>query len=105
MIDLGNFGLVATFFLAVGALWVALSRFNVRLENNWPLVFYFCLIAWAHSFADSFNPMHIYPAAVCGLLLRFEFMPERLVMLVRFIELALLILIAWDLFEILLRAV
>jgi hypothetical protein len=105
MIDLGNFGLVATFFLAVGALWVALSRFNVRIDNNWPLVFYFCLLMWAHTSGERFNPLVFYPAAVCGLVLRFEFMPERLVLLVRFIELALLILIAWDLFQILLSAV
>lgn len=105
MIDLGNFGLVATFFLAVGALWVALSRFNMRPDSNWPLVFYFCLLAWAHSSGEYFNTLTFYSAAGCGLVLRFEFLPERLVLLVRFIELALLMLIAWDLFQLLLKAV
>jgi uncharacterized membrane protein YoaK (UPF0700 family) len=105
MIDLGNFGLVATFFLAVGALWVALSRFNVRVDNSWPLIFYFCLIAWANTYAERFNPITMYSSALCGLLLRFEFMPERMVMFIRFVELALLIVIAWDLFQILLSAV
>jgi hypothetical protein len=102
MVNLSNFGLIATFLLAVGALWVALSRFSVQTESNWPLVFYGGLTLWFFSYSVPLNPMVLYTAIVCGLLLRFEFLNQRLILLVRFIELILLMMIAWTLFQLLL---
>lgn len=105
MINLESFGLVATFFLAVGALWVALARFTIRPENSWPLVFYGCLLIWANSFENNIDPRILYGAVVCGMLLRFEFLNQKMILIVRFLELAGLIMIAWGLFHILLKAV
>ena len=103
MIDLNNFGLVSTFFLAVGALWVALSRFSVSVDNTWPLVFYAGLVVWGNVHDGVLNPLVLYSGVVCGLMLRFEFLNERLIMVVRLLELALLMLVAWDLFGLLVK--
>lgn len=105
MVYLSNFGLISTFFLAVGALWVALSRFSMRLDSNWPLVFYTCLVLWANTYESTLHPYLVYASVVCGLLLRFEFLNERLVLVIRFVELGALILVAWGLFQLLLQSV
>lgn len=95
---MSNIGFVFTVALLAGSLWLAATRFRLRLENNWPLVYYFGAVVHLNSYAGTLNPYVVYVAVVCALLLRFEFLNERLVALVRIIEVACLLHISWSLF-------
>lgn len=100
---MGNIGLLATFGLTAGTVWLVLMRFRIRPDNSWPLLYYFCAVVYLNSFDLVLNPYVVYVAVICALLLRFEFMNERLVFLVRLIEVASLAHMGWRLFGALLK--
>jgi hypothetical protein len=102
--DVGNIGLLLTFCLGLAAIWIAFSRFRMRLDNSWPLIFYLALVIYSNTYDRVLNPYLLYVAVICALLLRFEFMNERIVYFVRIVEVAALALIAWRLGSVLIRA-
>jgi hypothetical protein len=88
---MGNIGLLATFGLAMASIWIGINRFSMRLENNWPLLYYLGLVVYLNKYDMVLNPYVVYVAVVCGLFVRFEFMNERVVFFVRIIEVASLV--------------
>jgi hypothetical protein len=96
-----NLGLLLTFALAVAAVWLALGRFRMRLENSWPLILYLLMVVYSNSYNQVLNAYVLYVSVVCALLLRFEFMNERVVYFVRWVEVACLSWMAYTMFRIL----
>ena len=88
----------------MGTIWIGLSRFSMRLENSWPLLFYLVLVLYLNSYEQVLNPYVVYVAVVCALFVRFEFMNERLVFFTRVIEVAALAHIGYSLLTTLLKA-
>lgn len=101
--DIGNTGLVATFSLLMGATWIAFMRFRMKPDSSWPLIFYLVLVVYSNQFGRAIPPYVLYIAVVAGLLLRFEFMNERLILFVKVIEVTCLVVIAYHLLKILAR--
>jgi len=92
---MGNIGLLVTIILTAATGWIAFSRFRMRLDNSWPLFYYLGLVMYLNAYDMVLNPYVVYVAVVCALLIRFEFMNERLVFFVRIIEVACLAHIGW----------
>lgn len=100
--DLSNAGLLLTFALAVATVWLAINRFSLKLENNWPLLYYALLVLFSNLYPRAINAYVIYVGVVCGLMLRFEFMNDRVVFFVRLLELVCFAVVGWRLFTLLL---
>lgn len=98
---LSNVGLLLTFALAVATIWLAVNRFNLKLENNWPLVYYGLLVLFSNLYPLVINAYVIYVSVICGLLLRFEFLNERIVFFFRIVEMLCFGVIGWQLFSLL----
>lgn len=96
---MSNIGFLFTVGLLAGTLWLAVTRLRLRLDNNWPLVYYFAAVVYLNTYPLVVNPYVVYVAVICALLLRFEFLSERLVALVRIIEVIALVHIGWSLFN------
>lgn len=101
---MGNIALLATFGLTVASAWLAIMRPRMRLDNSWPLFYYLALVIYLNSFELVLNPYVVYVAVVCALLLRFEFLNERIVFLFRILELAALIHIGWRMVSAMMKA-
>ena len=101
--DLGNTGLVATFALLMGASWIAFMRFRTKPDTSWPLIFYLVLVVYSNQYGQAIPPIVLYVSVVCGLLLRFEFLNERLIFFVKIIEVACLIVIGYVLLLLLMK--
>jgi hypothetical protein len=100
---MSNIGFLFTVGLFGGTLWLAVSRLRMRVDNNWPLVYYFGAVVYLNLYPLTVNPYVAYVAVICALLLRFEFMSERLIALVRIIEITALVHVGWTLFGVLAR--
>lgn len=100
---MSNIGFLFTVGLFGGSLWLALTRFRLRLDNNWPLVYYFAAVVYINLYPLTVNPYVVYVAVICALLLRFEFMSDRLIAMVRIIEIIALVHVAWTLLQLLMR--
>lgn len=96
--ELSNIGLVVAFALAVATVWLGLNRWSIKLDSNWPLIYYALLVAFSNSYPDLLNPYILYLAVICGLFLRFEFLNDRLVFLVRLLEILCFVHIGYVLF-------
>ncbi len=99
--DLGNTSLIATFALLMGASWIAFMRFRMKPDSSWPLVFYLVLVVYSNQHSQAVPPAVLYVAVVCGLLLRFEFLNERVIFFVKMVEVTCLVVIAWSLLTVL----
>ncbi len=99
--DLGNTGLVATFALLMGATWISFMRFRMKAESSWPMVFYLVLVLYSNQYNQAVPAYVIYVSVICALLLRFEFLNERLVAFVKVIEIICLVIIGYALLTIL----
>lgn len=102
---MSNIGFLFTVGLLGATVWLAVTRLRLRLDNNWPLVYYFAAVVYLNTYPLTLNPYVAYVAVICALLLRFEFLSERLVALVRIIEIVALAHMGWTLFGILWREV
>jgi hypothetical protein len=100
---MSNIGFLFTVGLFGGSLWLAFTRLRMRTDNNWPLVYYFAAVVYLNMYPLILNPYVAYVAVICALLLRFEFMSERLIAMVRIIEIIALIHVGWSLFGVLAR--
>lgn len=90
-----NAALLLQLALLLGALWLAFSRFRFRTDINWPLVYYFALVAWHLAHPLQLNEYLVYVAVISTLFLRFEFMNERFAMLFKIAEAVCLLALAW----------
>jgi hypothetical protein len=102
---MGNIALLATFGLTVATVWLAVMRSRMRLDNSWPLFFYLGLVVYLNSVELVLNAYVVYVAVVSALLLRFEFMNERVVFLVRILELGALFHCAWRLISAMMKTI
>jgi hypothetical protein len=101
---MNNIGLLLTFILILGTVWLAIARFQTKPDTSWPLVYYFTLVVYLNTYDLVLNPNVVYVAVVCALLLRFEFMNSRIVFFVRIIEVGALVNIGYSLAVALLKA-
>jgi hypothetical protein len=86
MIDFGNAGWILKGVLLAGTLLVAMSRFRGKLDSNVPLFYYLALVSFSIANPNRINPYVLYVAVIAGLLLRFEFMNQKVIGMVRLIE-------------------
>lgn len=87
---MSNAASVTTALMAAFALFVIYTRLRNWLESNVPLLFYIALIAYMKA-VDGSVPLWLSLAGLgCALLLRFEFINELLIKVVKFIEIAIL---------------
>jgi hypothetical protein len=85
-----NAASVTTALMAAFALFVIYTRLRNWLESNVPLLFYIALIAYMKA-VDGSVPLWLSLAGLgCALLLRFEFINELFIKVVKFIEMAIL---------------
>jgi hypothetical protein len=101
--NLSNFGLLTTFALAVAAAWIALNRFRIRLDSNWPVLFYLAMLFHASGYPYIVNAWLLYATVVCGMVLRFEFLGRRLAAFIRAGEFGALAVLSWQMFRMLWR--
>jgi hypothetical protein len=86
---------VTTGLMAAFALFVIYSRFKNWLESNVPILFYIALIAYMKA-VDGAVPLWLSLAGFgCALTLRFEFMNEVFIRIVKIIELCILVAIIY----------
>jgi hypothetical protein len=102
---MNNIGLLLAFVLLLGTVWLAIARFQTKPDTSWPLVYYFMLVAFLNAYELVLNPNVVYVAVVCALLLRFEFLNERLIFFVKIIEFSTLVHIGYRLGTALMKAV
>jgi hypothetical protein len=76
----------------------------MKLENSWPLFLYLLMVVYSNSYDQVLNPYVLYVSVVCALLLRFEFLNERLVFFVRWVEVICLGWVAYTMFKLLTAA-
>jgi hypothetical protein len=87
---MSNAANVTTVLMAVLALYVIYTRFKNWLESNVPIFYYIFLIIYMRAVEGSV-PMWLSLAGMgCALILRFEFMNEIFIKVVKFIEFAVL---------------
>jgi hypothetical protein len=101
MVDLGNAGTIIDAALFAGSAYVGVSRFRGKLESNVPLFYYLALVAFGIANPLVINPYVLYVAVIAGLLLRFEFMNQKVISVVRLVESACLIFIGLRLAQVL----
>ena len=83
----------AVMFLLTGGM--AVFRFMARADSNWPLVYYFLLVAYAHGYERSIDDRVVYGGVALGLFLRFEIMGGRVAKFFRLLEFMLLVYVCW----------
>lgn len=100
---MSNISFLFSVGLLGGTVWLAISRLRLRLDSNWPLVYYFAAVVYLNLYPLTVNPYVTYVAVICALLLRFEFMSDRLVAMVRILEIIALANVGWTLLHIVMR--
>lgn len=100
--EVSGIGLLLGFALAVATVWLGINRWSIKLDSNWPLVYYTLLVVYSGMYPEQLNPYVLYLAAVCGLFLRFEFMNERVCFFIRIVEVSCFVHIGYVLFRTLL---
>lgn len=97
--DLASLDSLALWSLLGATAWVCVSRWRWRLENNWPLAYYVLLVIYANLNWGKINPYVLYVSVISALFLRFEFLHERLVFLVKVIESICLAMVGYRLMK------
>jgi hypothetical protein len=95
--QLTNFNVVSAVMLGA-SVWMVWGRFTLRLESNWPLVYYLLMVIYNNTYPSRLNPYVLFISVVCGLLLRFEFMGIKVVRTVQIVEFAMLATLMYRLF-------
>lgn len=86
---------VITLFMMAATVVMAIKRFQLRLDTNWPLLYYAILVAYARSFRYSLNDYWLFTGVACALVLRFEFLGGIFEKAIRAVELAVLAYVLW----------
>jgi len=93
-LNLSNEGLL-TIILAGMTIWLAVVRGRLRMENNWPLIYYLLLVLYQKRYPDNIAPIGVYIGVVNALFLRFEFVGGIMVKILRAIEIMVLAYVLW----------
>jgi hypothetical protein len=92
---MSNAASVTTVLMAALALYVMYTRLKNWLESNVPIFFYVFLIIYMRA-VDGSVPLWLSLAGMCcALILRFEFMNEFFIRVVKFLEFAVLAVIIY----------
>ena len=92
---MSNAASVTTILMAALALYVMYTRLKNWLESNVPIFFYVFLIIYMRA-VDGSVPLWLSLAGICcALILRFEFMNEFFIKVVKFLEFAVLAVIIY----------
>ena len=92
---MSNAASVTTILMAALALYVMYTRLKNGLESNVPIFFYVFLIIYMRA-VDGSVPLWLSLAGMCcALILRFEFMNEFFIKVVKFLEFAVLAVIIY----------
>jgi hypothetical protein len=92
---MSNAASVTTILMAAVALYVMYTRLKNWLESNVPIFFYVFLIIYMRA-VDGSVPLWLSLAGMCcALILRFEFMNEFFIKVVKFLEFAVLAVIIY----------
>jgi hypothetical protein len=92
---MSNAASVTTILMAALALYVMYTRLKNWLESNVPIFFYVFLIIYMRA-VDGSVPLWLSLAGMCcALILRFEFMNEFFIKVVKFLEFAVLAVIIY----------
>lgn len=98
---MSNIGLVFAAALLAGAVWLMATRFRLAIDSNGPLAFYAGVVLFLNSYQGTMNAYVVYVATICALLVRFEFLNDRIITLVRLLETGCLLHISLALIRIL----
>jgi|SRR5579859_3693894 len=79
---------IVTLLLMAATVFIAVKRFTLRVDSNWPLVYYGVLIAYWRGNSYTLDNYWVLAGLLCGLLLRFEFLGGAVEKLIRGVELA-----------------
>jgi hypothetical protein len=94
---------VTTLLLIAFTVFMATVRNKKPLDNNWPLLYWMLVVAFTLvRQEDTFNVYIVMVGLLSGLLLRFEFLNEFFVKLVRIVEIAVQIYVVIRGFQIIL---
>ncbi len=92
---MSNAASVTTVLMAAMALYVIYTRLKNWLESNVPILYYIFLVIYMKA-VDGSVPIWLSLAGLCcALILRFEFMNEFFIRVVKFIEIAILAVIIY----------
>jgi hypothetical protein len=80
--DLG----VLSIIVFILTLWLILARPRMKPENNWPLIYYFGLVAYVRTWCDFIEPGAVYAAVIFAMLIRFEFLSGGFYKFFRIVE-------------------
>jgi len=87
-------GLLAIIVLAL-TLWLAYTRPRIAPENSWPLFYYLGLVVYQKAFPDLLAAGVVYGGVVCAMLIRFEFMADKVMKFIRVLETIVLAYVVW----------
>ncbi len=79
------FGLT-TVLLGSITVYILMVRWRSRPDTNWPLFYYIGLFAYTKSFDMVIEPLVLYLAVVCGLLIRFEYLSGWILTFIKVVE-------------------
>ncbi len=92
---MSNAASVTSILMAAFALFVIYTRLKNWLESNVPILFYIFLIVYMKA-VDGSVPLWLSLAGLsCALIMRFEFLNEFFIRVMKFIEMALLAVIIY----------
>ena len=92
---MSNAASVTTALMAAFALFVIYTRLKNWLESNVPLLYYLALIIYMKA-VEGNVPMWLSLAGLCcALILRFEFMNEVFIRIVKLLEMVVLVIISY----------
>jgi hypothetical protein len=92
---MSNAASVTTILMAILGLYVIFTRLKNYLESNVPIYYYVFLVIYMRAVEGSV-PLWLSLAGLgCALILRFEFMNEVFIRIVKFIEFAILAVIIY----------
>jgi len=87
-------GLLAIVVLAL-TVWLAYMRPRISPENSVPLFYYLGLIIYQKAFPDLLTASIVYGGVVCAMLIRFEFMADKVMKFIRGLETIVLAYVGW----------
>ena len=92
---MSNAANVTTALMAAFALFVIYSRLKNWLESNIPLLYYLALIIYMQAVVGSVPMWLSLAGLLCALILRFEFMNEVFIRIVKLVEMVVLVIICY----------
>jgi hypothetical protein len=92
---MSNAASVTTALMAAFALFVIYTRLKNWLESNVPLLYYLALIIYMQAVEGSVPLWLSLAGLCCALILRFEFMNEVFIRIVKLVEMVVLVIISY----------